>query len=742
VDGSNTARTSGFVGVGEVTEDKTVIVTVPTTAEPTLVRAFISGAEAVGRDLTVNPGTWNAGVELSYQWLRGGVSLVGATSSTYHLTAADLGSTISVEVTGTINGASLDVRTASTGTILPGSQALKPTPSITGTPTVEQALTAIAGTWDSGVALSYQWRIDGVAIDGATSDTYLLTPQDFGGAITVTVIGSKEGYVTTEKTSVATSPVAAAPLTLTPVPVVSGISQVGQTVTAASGDWDSGVSLGYQWQRNGVAILGATSDTYLLRSTDFGAAVSVTVTGVKAGYVTTEKTSVATLPVAPGVLSLTSTPLVSGTAAFGQTLTANPGVWDSGVGFSYQWLRDGTVISGAVSKRYVLTSTDVGSALTVTVVGSKYGYVSVTKTSLATSNVSYLQVSAKDDASCVLSFLGTVKCVGLNSFGQLGDGTTVSRSQPVDVVGLPKVSAVSVGGRHVCALTLDGLVYCWGQNSYGQLGDGTTTNRLQPVQVSGLSGVVSLSSGGRHTCATLSDGTAWCWGWNGFTQLGDGSTVDRLSPVKVSGVSSAISVSAGHTNTCVVLSDGAVSCWGNNSLGELGDGTRTNSSTPVSVSGISNAVSVSFGGHHACVVLSDQTVKCWGFNGFGSLGDGTTVDRYSPVVVPGLSGVVSIQTGAYQSCAVLVGGVLKCWGGNRRGQLGDGTQTDRLIPTVVLSVANVVSVGLGYAHGCLVSGAETVKCWGWNVSGQLADGSNTDRLTAVVVSGFRATVAP
>lgn len=84
----------------------------------------------------------------------------------------------------------------------------------------------------------------------------------------------------------------------TPVPTVSGSAVVGETVTAAVGVWaPAPVELAYQWQRDRVGIAGATAAAYGLVAADEGHAITVVVTGSKAGYVTESKTSAATATV-------------------------------------------------------------------------------------------------------------------------------------------------------------------------------------------------------------------------------------------------------------------------------------------------------------------------------------------------------------------------------------------------------------------------------------------------------------
>jgi hypothetical protein len=157
----------------------------------------VTGSAAALSELTAVPGNWDVGTTLTYTWYADGIEISGAMSGSYTPTLAQIGAQITVKVTSTKEGYITESATSSpVGPVLVAVMSLKPVPTITGTGNVGDELTANAGTWDAGVALTYKWFLNGVEIAGATAAIFTPVADQVGGVISVEVTGTKTGYGT------------------------------------------------------------------------------------------------------------------------------------------------------------------------------------------------------------------------------------------------------------------------------------------------------------------------------------------------------------------------------------------------------------------------------------------------------------------------------------------------------------------------------------------------------------------
>jgi alpha-tubulin suppressor-like RCC1 family protein len=359
-------------------------------------------------------------------------------------------------------------------------------------------------------------------------------------------------------------------------------------------------------------------------------------------------------------------------------------------------------------------------------------------------------------------------CWGSNTSGKLGNGSATSSTVPVAVGGLlagKPMTAMSSGEGFTCGIS-NGAAYCWGINTYGQLGNGTTTSSTLPVRVDAageLKGkTVTSISAGQNTACAVANGAAYCWGIGLSGIRGDGATAGNATrPVAVTATGvlkdkTVTAVSVAYNHACAIAS-GRAYCWGLNSVGQLGDGTTTSSSVPVAVKTASGLLlgktvtDISAGsdgtGGATCAVASGRAY-CWGANNYGQLGNNSTVASSSPVAVSTAAGtalagltVNSISTGYFHTCVSAGTSTgaphAYCWGAGASGRLGNGGTADSAVPVSAgLDDQNVTAVAAGRYTSCAVASGGAY-CWGGNgVDGALGNGATSDSTTPVGVKGL------
>jgi alpha-tubulin suppressor-like RCC1 family protein len=300
----------------------------------------------------------------------------------------------------------------------------------------------------------------------------------------------------------------------------------------------------------------------------------------------------------------------------------------------------------------------------------------------------FTEIAAGFYHNCGLTAAGTVHCWGLNDEGQLGDGGTIRRPRPVDVLGDHVFRSLTAGGRTTCGVTVDDALYCWGSVFLPDAAspEGLTT----PTRVSAEHEFAVAATSGYHTCGVTPTATTFCWGDNSFGQLGveevDSICGRQCTPEaqEVVGATQFTDLALGRAFSCGLTAGGAVQCWGGNDQGQLGDGTRTHRWEAMPVAGGHAFERLSAGHARVCGVDGDGLVHCWGrdVGDFGNGGEDDTVADLPTLAADGLT-FSEMAIGFDGSCGIARSGIAWCWGPNIDGALGNGRTAPRTVSVPV-----------------------------------------------------------
>ena len=310
----------------------------------------------------------------------------------------------------------------------------------------------------------------------------------------------------------------------------------------------------------------------------------------------------------------------------------------------------------------------------------------------------WCQVSAQSPHTLAVRTNGTAWSWGLGCLGRLGDNTITDALSPVSVVGgFTDWCQVNAGGEHNLGLRCNGVLYAWGSGCCGRLGDNTSVNKSSPVSVvGGFTDWRQVSAGSCQSLAVRANGTAWAWGQNNTGGLGDNTIIAKSSPVSVVGGFTDWCQVSVNSHSLGVRCNGTAWAWGCNTQGRLGDNSIVNKSSPVSVvGGFTDWCQVNAGGAHSLGLRLNGSAWAWGCNVSGQFGNNSTVSSSSPVsVVGGFTDWCQVSAGADHSLAVRQNGTAWAWGAGGNGRLGDNTAFVKSSP---------VSVAGGLTGWCQVS---------------------------------------
>ena len=238
------------------------------TASPPVV----SGEPIIGSTLSVDPGEWPQGADLSIRWAShpGGRALGSEASVT--LAEEDLGKTVSVTVTGSLAGYKTNTVSAGVADPVARGRASVTTPTITGQPEQGSMLTALASSPTPGAELGYVWFIDDDRVPDHSSSTLELDARHVGSRISVLAVAHAAEYLDgTSGRSSQTQPVSAS----TAVTRLAGADRYATSAAISASEFDPGVPVAYLASGtnfpdalSGAPLAGLTGGPVLLTAPD------------------------------------------------------------------------------------------------------------------------------------------------------------------------------------------------------------------------------------------------------------------------------------------------------------------------------------------------------------------------------------------------------------------------------------------------------------------------------------------
>ena len=241
--------------------------------------------------------------------------------------------------------------------------------AISGTPESGQRLNMVLTDANGYLPgnLTIQWTADGAPLAGETGDDLNLSDAQIGAAIAVSVSFTDNDGFAEDVTSSATAAVAPQPAVNAGASVaISGAAQVGQTLTATVTDGNGATGVvSYQWMANDVAIAGATSASYVLTESDFGATISVMATYTDDEGFAETPTAPSTIAVVAANVNSAGVLVIEGEVTVGSVVSAAITDGNGTNTVAYQWKADGVDIAGASGTTFTITSAEIAKVLSV-----------------------------------------------------------------------------------------------------------------------------------------------------------------------------------------------------------------------------------------------------------------------------------------------------------------------------------------------------------------------------------------
>ncbi len=357
-----------------------------------------------------------------------------------------------------------------------------------------------------------------------------------------------------------------------------------------------------------------------------------------------------------------------------------------------------------------------------------------------------VQYESLDENVATVSQSGKVTAVGIGrtkikaTMDDIEIFTTIEVPNPND-----KVKIVN-GVNFVAGLKIDGTVVAWGKNTYGNLGNGTTIDSEKPIQVLDTDGTTlteikdiaamgMISSGWNYATGSTEamavlreDGTVWTVGSNKSGQLGNGINDDSSVLVQVikqddTPLTDIVKIYSGTGAFYALTIKGEVYAWGLNNYSQLGDGKTENSNKAKKIENLTGVIDLTTGYCSAIALKTDGTAYAWGLGTYGCLGTGVNANAKVPTKVK-TENIKQIVAGVYTVYVLKDDGTV--WGaGNGAYYIGSGTNSGSVLNFEQIKgingegyLENITQLGENYGIFAIDKEGE-VYAWGYNYGGNL-----------------------
>jgi alpha-tubulin suppressor-like RCC1 family protein len=378
------------------------------------------------------------------------------------------------------------------------------------------------------------------------------------------------------------------------------------------------------------------------------------------------------------------------------------------------------------------------TSFTVTATGTGLSVTQDFTVTVISGEIEFVMVSSGNYHNLALDDTGHLWSWGYNEQGQLGDGTTATRTSPTRVTPDVTYTQISASANSSMAIDSAGRLMTWGSNSWGHLGTGTQNGEyLVPNHVAKSTSFKEIESSTYNSLAIDTAGHLWMWGDDYALDYADSTTVVNTPKMILPAVTFG-EVSVGVTHSMALTTAGQLYTWGGNTWGQLGDGSTTRRATPTLITPTVTYRTIESGYRHSMALTTGGKLFTWGQGNLGALGNGGTANALTPTAITPSVSYKAMSALSGTSTAITTDGKLFGWGDNSSGQFGNGSKAAQLSPTQIYPGLNVTAVSVGSSGSStwtvVVDADGHIWSSGYNGIGTLGDGTMIAKTDAIRVT--------